>query len=50
MLNLVHTENHQLLAIFYNFAANEHEFLPKTNKVTINTPKLSRFFLILLNF
>jgi len=38
------------LAIFYNLAANKHGFLPKTNKVTINTPKLSRLFLISLNF
>jgi len=37
--NLGHTENLQFLAIFYNLVAYEHGFLPKTNKISINTPK-----------
>jgi len=40
LLNLVHTGNLQVLAIFYNLAAsNEHGFLHKTSKISINTPK-----------
>jgi len=39
LLNLVHTRNLQFLAIFYNLAANKHGVLPKTNKISINTPK-----------
>jgi len=39
LLNLIHTENLQLLAIFYNLAANEQRFLPETSKISINTPK-----------
>jgi len=38
LLNLVHTGNLQFLAIFYNLAANEHGFLPKTSKISINIP------------
>jgi len=37
--NLVHTGNLQFLAIFYNLAANEHGFLPKTSKILMKTPK-----------
>jgi len=33
LLNLVHTVNVQLLAIFYNLPANEHGFLPKPSKI-----------------
>jgi len=33
LLNLVHIKNFQFLAIFYNLAANEHGFLPKTSKI-----------------
>jgi len=50
LLNLVHTGNIQCLATFYDLAANEHGFLPKTSKISINTPKYSRFFLILFDF
>jgi len=39
LLNLVHTGNFQFSAIFDNLAANEHGFLPKTSKISINTPK-----------
>jgi len=35
--NLVHTGNLQFLAMFYNLAANEHRFLPRTSKISINT-------------
>jgi len=39
LLKLVYTGNHRFLAIFYNLAANEYEFLPKSSKISINTPK-----------
>jgi len=39
LLNLVHTGNLPFLAIFHNLAANEHGFLLKTSKMSINTPK-----------
>jgi len=32
LLDLIHTRNLQLLAIFYNLAANKHEFCPKLVK------------------
>jgi len=38
LLNLVHTGNLQFLAIFHSLAANEHGFLLKTSKISINTP------------
>jgi len=50
LLNLVHAGYLQFLAIFYNFAGNEHGFLPKTSKAPINTPKQLSFFLILFDF
>jgi len=42
LLNLLHTGNLQFLGIFYNLVANEHGFLPKTSKISINTPKQSK--------
>jgi len=39
LLNLVHTGNLQFLAIFHNLAGNEHVFLAKTSKTSINTPE-----------
>jgi len=50
LLNLVHAGNLQFLAIFHNFAANEQVFLHKTSKISINTPKYLKYFLILLEF
>jgi len=47
---LLQTGNLQFLAIFYNLAANEHGLWPKASKISINAPKLSIFFLILLDF
>jgi len=44
LLNLVHTGYLQFLAIFHDLAGNEHDFLPKTRKVPINTQKKLRFF------
>jgi len=38
LLNLVHTGSLQFLAFFHNLAANEHVFLTKTSKISINTP------------
>jgi len=43
LLNLVHTENLQFLAISHSLAANEHGFLPKTTKISIKTPKNQGF-------
>jgi len=37
LLNLVHTRNLQFLAIFHNSAGNEHVFLAKSSKTSINT-------------
>jgi len=37
LLNLVHSGNFQFLAMFYNVAANEQGFVPKTSKIYINT-------------
>jgi len=39
LLNFVHIENDQFLAIFHNLAANEQGFLLKTSKILMNTPK-----------
>jgi len=39
LLNLVHTQNVQFLAIFHNLAGNELGFLVKTSKTPVNTPK-----------
>jgi len=39
LLNLVHTENLQFLAIFHNLAANEHRFLLQTSERSRDTPK-----------
>jgi len=39
LLHLVHTRNLQFLAIFHNSAGNEHIFLTKTSKTSINTPE-----------
>jgi len=39
LLILVHTGNLYCLAIFYKLAANEQRLLPKTSKISINTPK-----------
>jgi len=50
LLNLLHTGYFQFLAIFHNLASNEHGILAKTSKTPINTPKYSKFFLILLHF
>jgi len=43
LLNLVHIANLQFLAIFHNLTVNEHGFLSKTSKISINTPKLATF-------
>jgi len=50
LLILLHSKNIQFIAIFYKLAANEHELLPKTRKIRMNIPELSRFFLVLLDF
>jgi len=39
LLNLVQTGNLQFLVIFHNLAAIEQGFLPKTSKMSTNTPK-----------
>jgi len=39
LLNLVHTGHLEFLAIFHNLAANEHGFLPKASKISVDTFK-----------